>query len=116
VGQFAPEYAASLLLPGNCGKVHSAKAFELLPLQKRSKGTRCICSDAYTTNPVEALHRIVRKLIKSKAAWVLDATLVKQVFLSLMHNEKSWRRRAYGWKSIQRTIMETYPERVKPWI
>jgi transposase-like protein len=70
----------------------------------------------YTTNPVEALHRIVRKLIKSKAAWVSDTALVKQVFLSLMHNEKSWRRRAYGWKSIQRTIMETYPERVKPWI
>jgi len=42
----------------------------------------------YTTNPVEALHRIIRKLIKGKAAWVSDTALIKQIYLSLMHNEK----------------------------
>jgi transposase-like protein len=67
----------------------------------------------YTTNPVEALHRIIRKLIKGKAAWVSDTALVKQIFLALMHNEKSWRRRAYGWKSIQRELIELYGQRVK---
>jgi len=66
----------------------------------------------YTTNPVEALHRVIRKLIKSKAAWVSETALTKQVYLSLMRNEKSWRRKAYGWKQIQRTIMELYPDRV----
>jgi transposase-like protein len=66
----------------------------------------------YTTNPVEALHRIIRKLIKGKAAWVSDTALVKQIFLSLMHNEKSWRRKAYGWKSIQRDLMKKYRERI----
>jgi transposase-like protein len=70
----------------------------------------------YTTNPVEALHRIIRKLIKSKAAWVSDTALIKQLFLALMHNEKSWRRTAYGWKSIQRTLMDTYPDRLRPHI
>lgn len=66
----------------------------------------------YTTNPVEALHRVMRKLIKSKAAWVSSTALTKQLYLSLTHNEKSWKRRAFGWTQIQRHIMEKYPKRV----
>jgi transposase-like protein len=50
----------------------------------------------YTTNPVEALHRIIRKIIKSKAAWVSETALVKQIYLALKHNEKSWKKSAYG--------------------
>jgi transposase-like protein len=65
----------------------------------------------YTTNPVEALHRIIRKLIKGKAAWVSDTALIKQIYLSLMHNEKSWKRNAFGWKAIQRDLTEKYSER-----
>lgn len=64
----------------------------------------------YTTNPVEALHRIIRKIIKGKAAWVSETALVKQIYLALMHNEKSWKRTAYNWKSIQRDIMHKYPD------
>lgn len=66
----------------------------------------------YTTNPVEALHRIMRKLIKSKAAWVSETALIKQLYLSLMHNKKSWCKKAHGWTAIQRSIMGKYPERV----
>jgi transposase-like protein len=69
----------------------------------------------YTTNPVEALHRIMRKLIKSKAAWVSEKALIKQLYLSLMHNKKSWNKKAYGWVKIQRSIMELYPERIRPY-
>ncbi|MCB9331699.1 MAG: IS256 family transposase [Lewinellaceae bacterium] len=65
----------------------------------------------YTTNPVEALHRIIRKLIKGKAAWVSDTALIKQIYLCLMHNEKSWKRNALGWKSIQRELIQMYGER-----
>ena len=66
----------------------------------------------YTTNPVEALHRIMRKLVKSKAAWVSETALLKQLYLSINKNEKSWKRKAYGWTAIQRDIMELYPERI----
>lgn len=66
----------------------------------------------YTTNPVEALHRIMRKLVKSKAAWVSETALLKQLYLSITKNEKSWKKRANGWTSIQREIMELYPQRV----
>lgn len=65
----------------------------------------------YTTNPVEALHRIIRKLIKGKAAWVSETALLKQIYLCLMHNEKSWKKRAYGWKAIQRDLTQMYGER-----
>ena len=67
----------------------------------------------YTTNPVEALHRIIRKLIKSKAAWVSDRALIKQIFLCLKYNEPSWKTSAYGWKSVQRDLIENYAERIK---
>ena len=70
----------------------------------------------YTTNPVEALHRIIRKLIKGKAAWVSETALLKQIWLSLTHNERSWKRKAYGWKKIQRVILDTYPDRVNPFL
>ena len=66
----------------------------------------------YTTNPVEALHRIMRKLIKGKAAWVSEQALVKQLYLSLMQNKQSWQRKAYGWKSIMRDLVERYGERI----
>ena len=82
---------------------------ELLAFMDFPEGMRKMI---YTTNPVEALHRVMRKLIKSKAAWVSSTALTKQLYLSLMHNQKSWRRKAYGWLQIQRAIMEKYPERV----
>ena len=66
----------------------------------------------YTTNPVEALHRIIRKIVKGKAAWVSENALLKQIYLALMHNEKSWKRTAYNWKSIQREILGLYPDLV----
>jgi len=65
----------------------------------------------YTTNPVEALHRIIRKLIKGKAAWVSETALIKQLYLCLMHNHKSWKRPANGWKAIQRELAQKYGER-----
>lgn len=81
---------------------------ELMAFMDYSKELRRMI---YTTNPVEALHRIIRKLIKGKAAWVSDTALLKQIYLSLMHNKKSWKKRAYGWKAIQRDLAQMYGER-----
>lgn|GEM_PF-1717284 len=33
----------------------------------------------------------MRKLIKSKAAWVSETALLKQLYLSIKQNEKSWK-------------------------
>lgn len=82
---------------------------ELLAFMDFPQGMRKMI---YTTNPVEALHRIMRKLIKSKAAWVSQTALTKQIYLSLNHNQKSWKRKAHGWLQIRRAIFEKYPDRV----
>jgi transposase-like protein len=65
----------------------------------------------YTTNPVEALHRVMRKITKSKGAWTNDKGLIKQLYLTLKYNQKSWKRKAFNWSAIQRELIEKYKER-----
>ena len=70
----------------------------------------------YTTNPVEALHRIIRKVTKSKGAWVNEKALVKQLYLTLMHSTKSWKRKAFNHKSIQGELADKFGERFTKWV
>lgn len=70
----------------------------------------------YTNNPVENLHRIIRKITKSKGAWTSKNALIKQIYMSLMQNEKSWKRKAFAWKSIQHELEEKFGERFTKWI
>jgi len=35
----------------------------------------------------------VRKLVKSKAAWASETALIKELYLSMSKNEKSWKKR-----------------------
>lgn len=65
----------------------------------------------YTTNPVEALHRVMRKITKSKGAWTSEKGLIKQLYLALMYNEKSWKRKSHSWSSIQRELIEKFEDR-----
>jgi len=65
----------------------------------------------YTTNPVEAVHRVMRKVTKTKGAWSNDKGLLKQLYLTLKYNEKSWKRTAFNWKAIQRELMGYFGER-----
>jgi len=62
----------------------------------------------YTTNPVEAIHRILRKVTKTKGTWPNDRALLKQLYLALKYNEKSWRRQARQWAAIQRELLDKY--------
>ena len=70
----------------------------------------------YTTNPVENLHRIIRKITKSKGAWTSKNALIKQIYMALMQNEKSWKRKAFAWKSIQQELEMKFEERFTKWI
>lgn len=65
----------------------------------------------YTTNPVEALHRVMRKVTKSKGAWSNEKGLIKQLYLALKYNEKGWKRNAFNWTAIQRELLNKYGER-----
>lgn len=66
----------------------------------------------YTTNAVEALHRIMRKSTKTKGAFVSDQALEKQLYLTLQYNKKSWNRKTRGWPAIIRTLKREFPERI----
>ncbi len=65
----------------------------------------------YTRSPVEALHRIMRKVTKSKGAWTTEKGLIKQLYLALMYNRKSWDRKALGWNTIQRELVDKFGDR-----
>lgn len=70
----------------------------------------------YTTNPVEAVHRIMRKTTKAKGAWTSDNALIKQLYLTLMHNEKSWKRKAFNWTEVQRDLLDVYGDRYEQYL
>jgi putative transposase len=65
----------------------------------------------YTTNPVEAVHRVMRKVTKTKGAWSNDKGLQKQLYLTLKYSERSWKKKAFNWIIIQRELMENFGER-----
>ncbi|MEZ4982860.1 MAG: IS256 family transposase [Saprospiraceae bacterium] len=70
----------------------------------------------YTTNPVEALHRILRKVTKSKGAWISEGALTKQIYLTLIESEKSWKRKAFNHITLQSEMEEKFGERYIRWL
>jgi len=65
----------------------------------------------YTTNPVEAVHRILRKVTKTKGSWSNDIGLLKQIYLTLTYNENSWKKPVFNWLSIKRELIDQFEER-----
>jgi putative transposase len=70
----------------------------------------------YTTNPVEALHRILRKVTKSKGAWINEKALIKQLYLALMESEKSWKKKAFNYLSLQAEMEDKFGHRFIRWL
>lgn len=67
----------------------------------------------YTTNPVEAVHRIMRKVTKTKGSWSNDKGLIKQLYLLLKYNERSWKKTVFSWHVIARELIECFGDRYK---
>ena len=65
----------------------------------------------YTTNAIENLNREIRRVTKTKGAWVSDRALLIQLFLALERKQKSWNKTVMGWSSIHRELCETFGER-----
>jgi putative transposase len=86
---------------------------ELMPFMDYGEHIRRMI---YTTNAVEALHRIMRKVTKTKGAWSNDKGLLKQLYLVLTHSEKSWKTKAFNWREIQKELIEKFGERYTCWI
>lgn len=70
----------------------------------------------YTTNPIEAFHRIIRKVTKTKGAWSNEKGLQKQLYLAIIHSERSWKRNVLNWKPIQMELIELFGTRYSRWL
>jgi transposase-like protein len=65
----------------------------------------------YTTNAVEALHRQVRKVTKTKGSWTNDKALIKQIYLTLFYGTGGWNRKVFAWNTISRELLDTFGSR-----
>jgi transposase-like protein len=70
----------------------------------------------YTTNAVEALHRLLRKTTKTKGAMVNDNALIKILYLTLKNNQKTWKRRARNWPKILTTLRREFGNRINQYL
>jgi len=65
----------------------------------------------YTTNAVEAYHRMVRKFTKSKAIFPTDDSIKKVIYLSVKEITKKWTVPARDWGLIYSQIMIFFADR-----
>ena len=65
----------------------------------------------YTTNAVEAYHRMVRKFTKAKAICPTDDSIRKVVYLSVKESAKKWTMPVRDWAMAYSQIMIYFAER-----
>ena len=66
----------------------------------------------YTTNAVEAYHRMVRKFTKAKAIFPTDDAIRKVVYLSVKEIMKKWTMPARDWGMVYSQFVIFFPERM----
>lgn len=67
----------------------------------------------YTTNAVEGFHRQVRKVTKTKGAFVNDMALLKLVYLATKNIEKKWTSPLQNWSLIIQQLYIKFGERIQ---
>jgi len=66
----------------------------------------------YTTNAIENFNRQLRKVTKTKGAFVSDDALIKQLYLVTMRIVEKWTMPIQGWGSILMSLMVYFGDRV----
>ena len=67
----------------------------------------------YTTNPVESLHRQMRKVTKTTSVFPHDESLKKLLFLAHQDISKKWTMSVQNWGLIISQLAIEFPDRVK---
>jgi putative transposase len=65
----------------------------------------------YTTNPIESYHRMVRKVTKTKGAYVSEDAIVKQIYLATINATTRWNGLIFGWSAIRRDLNDYFKNR-----
>ncbi|GAB3283527.1 IS256 family transposase [Larkinella harenae] len=68
----------------------------------------------YTTNTIEAYHRQIRKITKTKGAFASDNALLKLAFLAIRNMENVWQKTVFNWKAILSQLVINFGDRIPP--
>lgn len=68
----------------------------------------------YTTNPVEGVHRQLRRVTKTKGAFVSEQALVKLLFLACRNISAKWDMPPRNWGLTLQQLYLLFPERLPP--
>ena len=66
----------------------------------------------YTTNPIEAYNRAVKKITKTKGTFPSDDALIKLVYLATMDVLRKWNQKIRNWNSIINQLLIIYEDRI----
>lgn len=66
----------------------------------------------YTTNSVEALHRSLRKIIKTRKAFPNEESVLKLLFLGTRQASRKWTMPAHNWSQALNYFTVLWPERM----
>lgn len=67
----------------------------------------------YTTNTIEAFHRQVRKVTKTKGAFTSDMALLKLIYLALQNIQKKWTQPLQNWSLTVSQLSIIFGSRLK---
>lgn len=67
----------------------------------------------YTTNAIEAMHRQIRKVTKTKGAFTSDQVLLKLVYLAIKDISKKWTMPIRNWGLTMQQLHIKFGERIK---
>jgi putative transposase len=67
----------------------------------------------YTTNPIEGVHRQMRKVTKTKGAFTSDMGLLKLLFLAYRNISKKWTAPLHNWGITLSQLSSVFGDRVK---
>jgi len=65
----------------------------------------------YTTNPVEGVHRQLRKTTKTKGAFVNDQALLKLIYLTYKRISEKWSVSPHNWGLTMQKLLILFPDR-----
>lgn len=75
--------------------------------------SRMIGKVMYTTHAIEAFHRQLRKVTKTKGSFTSDSALMKLLYLVQKDVTSKWRRPMHNWNQILAELAIYYDERLK---
>ncbi|MEG1306244.1 MAG: IS256 family transposase, partial [Bacilli bacterium] len=70
----------------------------------------------YTTNTIESVNSVLRKVTNGKGMFMNKNSLLKVLFLSVNKLEKKWDNGVVGWNEILNELIEIYGDRITKYI